>query len=72
MDDYVLISIGSIARFQAYFGQGTGAIILDNLMCSGTERRLVDCVSNGIGLHNCDHSEDAGVNCRSEYKCFCN
>ena len=43
---------------------GTGQIILDNLQCTGTESRLVNCRHNGLGNHNCDHSEDAGVRCR--------
>ena len=42
---------------------GTGQIVLDNLGCTGTESRLVDCPSNGLGVHNCVHSEDAGVRC---------
>ena len=42
---------------------GTGQIVLDNLLCSGTESRLVDCPNNGLGVHNCVHSEDAGVRC---------
>ena len=42
---------------------GTGAIVLDNLFCTGTESRLVDCPNNGLGVHNCVHSEDAGVRC---------
>ena len=61
---------GAIARREAYFGQGTGPILLDNLMCGGTERRLADCPSNGIGLHNCDHTEDAGVTCQSMYTVY--
>ena len=42
---------------------GTGQIVLDNLFCTGTESRLVNCPNNGLGVHNCVHSEDAGVRC---------
>lgn len=42
---------------------GTGQIVLDDLRCSGTEARLVDCPHNGLTIHNCVHSEDAGVRC---------
>ncbi len=54
---------GATATSRAQFGQGTGAILLDNVRCSGNESRLFDCPSNSIGVHNCAHSEDAGVMC---------
>lgn len=36
---------------------------MDNVGCSGTESRLIDCPHNAIGSHDCSHSEDAGVTC---------
>ena len=47
----------------AYFGRGKGQIWLDNLLCSGSETRLIDCTHNGFGIHNCHHGEDAGLFC---------
>ena len=54
---------GGTALSQAYYGQGTGSIWLDDVGCVGTEARLWDCANSGIGIHNCDHSEDASVQC---------
>ena len=55
--------LGATAFSFAFFGQGTGNILLDNLRCTGREIRLVDCPSNGINIHNCVHAEDAGARC---------
>uniref|UniRef100_A0A3Q3MS57 Soluble scavenger receptor cysteine-rich domain-containing protein SSC5D n=1 Tax=Labrus bergylta TaxID=56723 RepID=A0A3Q3MS57_9LABR len=51
------------ARGEAFFGPGTGTILLDNLKCSGEEASLKDCSHISWKMHNCDHTEDAGVTC---------
>ncbi|XP_022104794.1 fibropellin-1-like isoform X3 [Acanthaster planci] len=47
----------------ATHGQGTGAIHLDDLACSGSEASLGACSHSGWGNENCGHHEDASVKC---------
>ena len=53
------------AYVEAYFGEGKGEIYIENVQCNGSESSLEDCPASEVGVHDCTHSEDAGVRCQS-------
>ena len=56
-------AVGALGR--AAFGESSGPIWYANVNCSGREANLTQCAHDGLGVHNCSHSEDAGVICAS-------
>jgi deleted-in-malignant-brain-tumors protein 1 len=52
------------AYSNAHFGEGEGPILLDDLICTGSESRLIDCSHEPIGQYDfCTHNDDAGLRC---------
>ena len=55
------------AAGRAIYGQGSGDILLDNVYCGYDFEdvdTIADCRHRGIGNHDCDHRQDAGVKCK--------
>ncbi len=50
-------------------GASSQPIWLDNVQCTGEELSLLDCRANPIGVHSCNHFEDAGIICSEGLSC---
>ena len=53
----------------AHFGQGSVPIVMDEVGCTGSENRLIDC--NYDSRHSCSHREDASVRCDDGQQSSC-
>ncbi|XP_013410140.1 macrophage receptor MARCO-like [Lingula anatina] len=53
-----------IVKRGAHFGEGTGIIWLDDVVCDGTESSLTQCRHLGWGVHSCTHAQDVGLICQ--------
>ena len=51
------------AQHEAFYGQGSGQIWLDDVNCVGSEDTIGNCSHRGWGVVGCSHSEDASVEC---------
>lgn len=47
----------------AYFGEGNGSILLDDIDCFGHESEISLCTNGGWGMTKCQHGDDVGINC---------
>ena len=64
-----MLDLGSTALRYAFFGQGTGPIVLNNFVqCTGSETRLLDCPL-GSRISSCQHYYDVGVRCLAQTGC---
>ena len=61
-------TVGAQPFTGAYFGEGSGPVLLDKVDCGGSEKTLISCSTGSpVGQHNCNHYEDAGVRCQGDY-----
>ena len=60
---YIVFFTGSVARYNAYFGQGAESMLAGCVDCFGNERALLQCRTSATGIVSCSHNDDAGVEC---------
>jgi len=60
-----------IGRFygSAYYGSGSGRILLDDVQCRGTETDIAMCPRRNWREYGCSHSEDVSVSCNVSVPC---
>ena len=61
LNDY-LVHLDAI-EITSGFDVSIGQIWLSSVICRGTESRLIDCISRGLGNHDCEQADDVGVRC---------
>ena len=62
-----ICNTGGTPYYNAFFGAGTGPIYLDDVVCTSSASQLLECSSNPVLVHNCDHHADAGVGCEGMF-----
>ena len=53
----------AISHGNGFYGSGTGSIWLDDVRCHGNETSIFFCQTRPVGVSNCRHSKDVGVEC---------
>ncbi|KAK7089640.1 scavenger receptor cysteine-rich domain-containing protein DMBT1-like [Littorina saxatilis] len=53
-----------LVKGSAFYGSGTGDILMDDVTCGGNETNLDQC--SYLTSHNCGHGEDVGIDCNPE------
>ena len=54
---------GGTPKWHAYYGQGSGNVLLSDMQCTGRETNLTQCTIRSWGAGTCTHNDDAGVEC---------
>ena len=62
----IYYNIDAVGFTLAHFGPGIGRIFVDDVFCSGSEEKLIDCYTSSSVSCSRGHSEDAGVRCQVE------
>ncbi|XP_078141077.1 scavenger receptor cysteine-rich domain-containing protein DMBT1-like [Centroberyx gerrardi] len=60
--------LASEVKLGAFYGPGSGDILMTDVNCTGSEGSLTKCPHSRLGKQKCGHHEDAGVVCAESAK----
>ena len=66
-----MIAIGATTTSSGRYGRGTGPIFYADVQCGGLEAQFSECSKGDLEQTNCDHSQDARINCLPGNKITC-
>ena len=58
-----IIDNNFLQYYSFYQSSNSSRTWLDDLRCIGTERALIDCPANTIGVEDCTHTQDVALVC---------
>ncbi len=58
----IVVNIATASQMN--FGMTPGEVFLNNVMCTGTEMRLLDCITSGLGNPGPTCAGQAAVSCQ--------
>ena len=61
----ILCHSGAIAA-QGSYTEGVWHVHINDLNCTGSEQRVLECPHNGIVGYSCNHRQDASVMCQGK------
>lgn len=61
-------SLYSGHRRASRFGPGSGPVWFDNMHCKESDYGPFSCRMSAIGMNDCTHNEDAGIECNRKFQ----
>lgn len=58
--------LGAVAFRNSFYGSGSGPLVLDSVICQGSEMSLMSCSSHPNPTL-CSNENEAGVKCQGQF-----
>ena len=52
------------------YGEGSGPVWLNHVICQGSEVTILDCLHDDWGVNDCNHMSDVSISCGIAFTYF--